>query len=204
MSILSRVREKLKWNKIRELPIVTNTLEQLDRLSPEQRRGLAVAFAASLFLILLMIFYRGYNAVSSLKTSINSGQSELNKVAEFGSDYKSFSLDIKRITSEIRRRPKTFQLKNFVSEQALRAGISKGMTTGLKEELMPPKDSLQEVVASVKFSRVSVKKLMNFLFAVERSRFVTRVKELHMKIRSDDNRYLDANVSVSTVLEAPK
>ena len=204
MSILTKIRETFKWNKLIELPIVMSTLEKLDRLSPEQRRGLAIAFGAAFFLIVLMIFYRGYNAVSSLKTSISSGQSELNKVAEFSSNYNSFSEDIKRISSEIRRRPKTFHLKNFVSEQALRAGIAKGMTTGLKEELMPPKDSLQEAVVNVSFSRVSVKKLMNFLFAVERSQFVTRVKELHMKARSDDNRYLDANVAVSTVLEAPK
>lgn len=204
MSILTKIKEMLKWNKLRELRVVTSTLEQLDRLSPEQRRGLAIAFGAAFFLILLMIFYRGYNTVSSLKTSISSGQSELNKVAEFSNDYKSFSEDIKRISSEIRRRPKTFQLKNFVSEQALRAGISKGMTTALKEELMPPKDSLQEAVVNVNFTRVNVKKLVNFLFAIERSQFVTRVKELHMKARSDDNRYLDASVAVSTVLEAPK
>lgn len=204
MSIVSKIKGKLAWKNIRELPIVTSSIEQYDRLTPEQRRSVAIAFSAAALILLLIIFYRGYNAVSSLKSSINSGQSELNKVAEFSSDYKSFSEDIKRITSEIRRRPKTFQLKNFVSEQALRAGISKAMTTGLKEELMPPKDTLQEAVVNVNFSRVSVKKLMNFLFSVERSQFVTRVKELHMKARADDNRFLDANVSVSTVLEAPK
>ncbi|OGQ36764.1 MAG: hypothetical protein A3F16_08490 [Deltaproteobacteria bacterium RIFCSPHIGHO2_12_FULL_43_9] len=204
MSILKTIKEKLKWKNVREIPLVSSSIEQLDRLTPEQRRIVAVSFSAASLILLLMIFYRGYNAVSSLKGSISSGQSELNKVAEFSRDYKSFSEDIKSITSEIRRRPKTFQLKNFVSEQALRAGISKAMTTGLKEELMPPKDTLQEAVVNVNFSRVSVKKLMNFLFAVERSRFVTRVKELHMKVRSDDNRFLDASVAVSTVLEAQK
>lgn len=204
MSLFGKIKEGMKWKNVREYTVVANTIEQIDRLSPEQRRALGIAFGTALVLILTMIFYRGYSAVGSLKSSVESGQAELNKVGSFSQEYKVFTADINRITSEIRRRPKNFSLKTFVTEQAIRSGIAKDFTTSLKEELMPPQENIQEVTVNAHFNHVTVKKLMNFLFSIERSQFVTRVKELHLKTRNDDNRYLDSNVVISTVLETAK
>lgn len=204
MAFFGKLREKLKWQNLREHKLVANTIEQLEALSPEQRRGLTIAFAVGGVLVLGIILFKGYGAVSKLKTNLSTQQAELNKISTFSEGYREFEEDLTRIQSEIRRRPKTFSLQAFVAEQIAKAGIPKEIISGVKEELMPPKGDLQEVVVEVKLSRVSLKRLTNLIFGLERSQNVTRVKDLHIKVRTDDNRFLDSTFAVSTVREAPK
>jgi len=204
MSLFGKIREKLKWQNLREQPIVSNTIEQIDQLSPEQRIVVGVAFVVGGVLILFMIFLRGYGAVGDLKSQVATQQAELSKVAQFSTGFQQHSRDIKRIQSEIRRRPKTFTLKGFVTDQIGRAGIAQETVSSIKDEVLPPKGDLQESIVNIKLSKVSLKRLTNLIYSIERSQNVTRVKELHIKLRSDDNRYLDSNLTISTVMEAPK
>jgi len=204
MSLYGRIKEQLKWSNLREKQLVANTIEQFDNLSSEQRMVLGIAFAVGGFLLLVMIFFRGYGAVGDLKSQVDIQQKELAKVTEFSQGFQGHQRDVQRIRSEIRRRPKTFSLKKFVTDQISRAGIPNESVTSLKEQMLPPKGELQESNVNLRLSKIGLKGLSNFIYGIERSQNVTRVKELHIKLRSDDNRYLDSNITISTVVEAPK
>ncbi|MFC2075055.1 hypothetical protein ACFLRA_02145 [Bdellovibrionota bacterium] len=204
MPLIKDILDKLKLKNLREQPIVANTLEQLDRLTPEQRTALGIAFGIGTIVIVTMIFIKGYGTLGVLKENIGKQRGDLKQISSFSEDFQYFEKDIARIQSEIRRRPKTFKLKSFLSEQASKAGIPNELITSMQDQLLPAKGDLQESVVEIQFQNVSLKRITNFIHGVERSQNVTRVKELHIKPRADDKRYLNANMVVSTIMEIEK
>jgi hypothetical protein len=79
----------------------------------------------------------------------------------------------------------------------------KDKITSMDPKSSPPNDLYKESVIEVRLKNINLKQLVDYLYRVERSSELLKIKRLRIKTRSDNPGYLDVNFRVSSFQPLP-
>lgn len=150
--------------------------------------------------ILGMIFgFGGYFVNKDLTARSKRIAAKTNKLEEIGrlrTDYQRRLNEQKRIANEVRSN-KSMRILSYLEDLSKKANIELGNASERGGE-PTGSDLVKEEAAEVMIKNVSLDRLYDFLERIEKGNRLVKVRRLKIKKRFDNNKMLDATVTVGT------
>lgn len=159
--------------------------------------------AAGAFLVLLLLIVLPVTCASSklgkLEKQIVNHEKDVGKVLSKISEYKSRQAAFGQVQSKIKPKSQV-QLTTRLESLANQSGIS-GNIDGLKEVPGTPGEDYEELVVSVRMSKLSLIQVIEFLYGIENQADINLlIRRLQLKPRYDNRQQFDVNFEVSTLV----
>jgi general secretion pathway protein M len=172
--------------------------EALSKLGQRDRLVLTagmVLVAAILVIQLTLVPY--IEARSKLTKSLRANEKILKEMIVLGSEYRALSKGMNEIRTGMNRRAPNFTLFSHLERKAGETGVRKNI-----QHMQPSRSasagSYEEVSVEIKLEKITLKELVNFLYAVESPEEMVRVKRMSVKKAAEAPQYLSALIQVAT------
>jgi type II secretion system (T2SS) protein M len=161
--------------------------------------------AGGVFLVLLFIIVLPITCASSrlgkLEKQIDSHEKDVAKVVAKISEYKAEQASLSKIQAKIKPKSQV-QLTTRLESLATQGGFGSNIDS-LKEMPGTPGEDFEELVVSVRMSRLNLSQIIEFLYNIEnQSDLSLNVKRLELKPRYDNRQQFDANFDVGTLVSS--
>jgi F0F1-type ATP synthase membrane subunit b/b' len=161
----------------------------------EQVTALASAIGLLLFLAGIGTFFVSKD-LRTREKRIADKIVQLEKLAVLKGDYQRRLADQNRLAAEIKTN-NSIRLLSYLEEISKQSNIELGNAQERGGEATGS-DLLKEVAAEVMIKNVSIDRLYDFLRRIEEGNRLVRVRRLKVKSRFDNQKMLDASVTVGT------
>jgi len=167
------------------------------QLSKRERIYLTVGggFVGAVLLYLLIIspFFSG---ISRAEQQIQQGKRDLQTIIGLYKSYTNIQAEFNDLEQRIKNNA-DFSVLAALEELAAEAGIRDNIDS-MQEKPRPDNNYFQESAVEVKLKKVDLKQLMNYMYKIEESPNLLRVRHLIVETRYDDRDVLNARIEVST------
>lgn len=174
----------------------------IDQRTVRERQMLAtMAVAIGLWLLYWVVAGALLNPSHSSQRLVAARESALREMLILRSDYQRIQFQVAALEKMIRKGPHGNVLSRLET-MASQARI-KDKITSMDPKSAPPNDLYKENVIEVRLANVNLKQLVDYLFRIESSGQLLKIKRLRIKVRSDNAKYLDVNFRVSSFEPLP-
>jgi type II secretory pathway component PulM len=164
------------------------------------QRDQRVLIAAGAFFVLL-ILYLGVDSVlqgyDKLEGKIATKKVEVEKITRLREQYMEAHKQLTDIKAKLDQMEKGFSVLSFIEDLANKENIRENIGS-VKPKKVPLNDSYDENIVELQIDNVSLSKLVDFIYKVENSGYLLKVKRLRVKTRYDDRDLLNVTLQVTT------
>ncbi len=174
----------------------------LEKRTPRERQMLGLmTVAIGLWLAYWLVVGLILNPIRETDHAIASRQLALRQMLALQADYRRIQSQVGAIEQRIR----AGQQGNVLSSLETMASDAqiKDRITSMDPRSTPPNDLYKETVIEVRLANVNLKQLVDYLYRIQSSPVLLKVKRLRAKTRTDDPGYLDVNFRVSSFEPLP-
>jgi General secretion pathway, M protein. len=187
---------KYSWKERLNIEELYNTVIGLS-----QREQIMVAAGAFVVLVLLVVLpiTCASSRLGKLEKQITNHEKDVGKVVAKISEYKSRQAAFSQVQTKIKPKSQV-QLTTRLESLANQSGISANID-GLKEVPGTPGEDYEELVVSVRMSKLSLSQVIEFLYGIENQADINLlIRRLQLKPRYDNRQQFDVNFEVSTLV----
>lgn len=164
------------------------------------QRDQRVLIAAGAFL-LLVILYLGVDSVlqgyDKLEGKIATKREEVEKITRLREQYMEAHKQLTDIKEKLDQMEKGFSVLSFIEDLANKENIRENVGS-MKPKKIPLNDSYDENIVELKIDNVSLSELVDFVYKIENSGHLLKVKRLLIKTRYDNHDLLNVTLQVTT------
>jgi type II secretory pathway component PulM len=169
------------------------------KMNLSQREQRVLIGAGAFFLALLL--YLGVDSVlqgyDKLEGKIKSKRAEVEKITRLRAQYMEAHKQLADIKAKLDKMEKGFSLLSFIEDLANKQDIRKNMGS-VKPKEIPLNDDYNENIVELKMDNVSLSDLVDFIYKIENSGHLLKVKKLRIKTRYDNRDQLNVTMQVTT------
>ncbi len=172
-----------------------NIAELLSRLSERERYivfGSAIGISV---LIIIIIITSSLASLHRMEKKIARLESDLKKMESIRGRFIDIEREIERLEGIIKRTGKNFSITTYLEKLAEENNIK---ITSVSEKTAPPNDLYKERLVEVNLRRIYLKNLVEFLYQIENSPQLLRIKSLQIRPNYSNPMYLNVIFNVST------
>ncbi len=166
-------------------------------LSQREQR---VLIAAGAFIV-LMILYLSVGSVlqtyDKLEGKIAKKRGEIEKISHLRDQYMQAHKQLADIKAKLDQMERGFSMLSFIEDLAKKQGIREHIGS-VKPKKVPLNESYEESIVELKMENVSLPELVDFIYKVENSGHLLKVKRLRIKTRYDNRDLLNVTLQVTT------
>lgn len=162
-------------------------------------REQVAAILMGFLLLSMVVVFGGYFVNRDLERAerrIEAKTDKLQEVADLRSDYKRRLAEQNRLAAEVRRNNE-MRILSYLEDLATKADLTLKNATERQGEATGS-DLVKEEAAEVRIDNVSLDRLHDFLRRIEEGNPLVKVRRLKIKTRFDNEKMLDASVTVGT------
>ena len=169
------------------------------KIQLSQREQRVLIGAAALFAFLFL--YLGVDALlqgyDKLDDRITSKRAEVEKISRLGAQYMEAHAQLVEIKAKLDQMDKGFSVLSFIEDLAKRQNIRENIGS-VKPKRLPLNDSYDENIVELQVDNISLPKLVDFIYQIENSGHLLKVKRLRVRTRHDDRDLLNVTFQVTT------
>jgi general secretion pathway protein M len=169
------------------------------KINLSQREQRVLIGAGAVFV--LMLLYLGVDSVlqgyEKLGDRIATKRVEVEKISGLRTQYMEAHKQLEDIKAKLGKMEKGFSLLSFIEDLANKEEIRENIGS-VKPKKLPLNDSYDENIVELKIDNVSLSKLIDFIFKIENSGYLLKVKRLRVKPRYDNRDLLNVTMQVTT------
>jgi len=170
----------------------------LEGLTKKQKRALSIVGLVVLGVLCLKIFLFPFlEAKKKTEQAIEVSERILVQLNPLLEEYAKVKGETERIKNIVMQRPANFSLFSYVDKLTEQVGI-KGNLEYINEARGAVVSSLEEVVVEIKFEKLTLKQLVDFLVQIESSENFIHVKRASLMRSKESPTYLSARLLVGT------
>ena len=154
--------------------------------------GGAGAVAALLIVVIISTFMA---ALGGMERRIVQRRDELRKIAALRGKFIEIDRELSRLEEIIQQGGTNFSINSFLETTAAENGIK---ITSVNEKSAPPNDLYRERQVEVNLKQIYLRNLVDFLYKIENSPRLLRIKSLQVKPNYSNPVYLNVVFTVST------
>jgi len=149
----------------------------------------------------LMLLYLGVDSVlqgyEKLEDRIATKRVEVEKISRLRTQYMEAHRQLEDIKAKLDKMEKGFSLLSFIEDLANKEDIRENIGS-VKPKKLPLNDSYDENIVELQIDNISLSKLVDFIFKIENSDYLLKVKRLRVKPRYDNRDLLNVTLQVTT------
>jgi type II secretory pathway component PulM len=172
-------------------------MEFLDKRTPRERQMIGImTVAIGLWLAYWIVVGLILHPIRDTQRAIEDRRVQLGQMLTMQSKYRRIQSQV----AELEQRIRAGQQGNVLSSLETMASEAqiKDRITSMDPRSTPPNDLYKETVIEVRLANVNLKQLVDYLYRIQSSPVLLKVKRLRAKTRRDDPGYLDVNFRVSS------
>ena len=166
-------------------------------LSQREQR---VLIGAGAFFVLLLL-YLGVDSVlqgyDRLEGKIAKKRVEVENITRLRAQYMEAHKQLADIKVKLDKMEKGFSVLSFIEDLANKENIRENIGS-VKPKKIPLNDNYDENIVELKMANVSLKELIDFIYKIENSGHLLKVKRLRIKTRYDNRDLLNVTLQVTT------
>lgn len=135
--------------------------------------------------------------IKSLDKAIERREAELKELRRLQSEYLRLLQKTERVRSILEKRKESFTLFSYLESVAERSGV-KDRIKYMKPFASTISDEVAEALIEMKLSKVKIEPLIKFLFSLENSGQLIRIKKIRIRPRYTEPELLDVTLVVYT------
>ena len=166
-------------------------------LSQREQRvliGAGVLFAVLLVYLVVDSVLQGYE---KLDDKIATKRGEVEKISRLREQYMQAHKQLEDIKAKLDQMEKGFSVLSFIEDLANKENI-RNKIGSMKPKKNPLNDTYDENIVELQMDNVSLSELVDFIYKVENSGHLLKVKRLRVKTRYDDRDLLNVTLQVTT------
>lgn len=148
------------------------------------------------FLLLWFVIPALFSGDDQTAAGTDGSKSDLEAIMMLYKDFANVQAEYKKIEGRINSR-KDFKLLTELESLGEKAEISTNIES-MEDKPKPKNDYFKEQAVDIRLQKVTLKQLIAFLYSIEYSTNVLRVKKLHVEVRYDNPDLLNAQIEVAT------
>jgi general secretion pathway protein M len=166
-------------------------------LSQREQR---VLIGAGAFFVLLLLYLsvdsvlQGYDR---LEGRIVKKRGEVERITRLREQYMEAHKELAEIKTKLDRMEKGFSLLSFIEDLAKKENIRENIGS-VKPKKVPLNEDYDENIVELKMDNVSLSELVDFIYKIEHSGHLLKVKRLRIKTRYDNRDLLNVTMQVTT------
>ena len=169
--------------------------EYLGRLNQRERYIVLGSALAGAVLLVLIILGSAMGGLGRKERKITMLKDELRRINTIRGNFSEIEREIQRLEGIIRRTGNAFSITTHLESLAQETGVK---ITSLNEKTSPPNDLYKERQVEANLRQIYLRNLIDFLYKIENSRQLLRIKSLQIKPNYSNPLYLNVVFSVST------
>lgn len=193
--MIERIREFLKNIDLLKHLNFEIISEYLGRLSERERYIVVGSILGFLALLVLIIFSSLLSGLNSTEKKISRLNKDLRKIETIRGKFIDIEQEINRLEGIIKRTGTGFSITSYLERLADENEVK---ITSVSEKTAPPNDLYKERQVEVNLRQIYLENLINFLYKIESSRQLLRIKTLQIKPNYSNPLYLNVVFNVST------
>ena len=166
-------------------------------LSQREQRVLVGAAAALVLLIVYLSVDSMLNKYDQLADRITSTRGEIEKISRLGEQYMEAHKEVADMKAKLDQMEKGFSLLSFIEDLSNKENIRENIGS-VKPKKLPLNDSYDENIVELNMDNVTLPELVDFIFKIENSGHLLKVKRLRIKTRYDNHDLLNVTLQVTT------
>jgi general secretion pathway protein M len=151
--------------------------------------------------LVLMVLYLTVDSVlknyEGLESKIEKKREEVEDLALLRAEYMEAHKELADIKAKLDKMEKGFSLLSFIEDLAKKENIRENIGS-VKPKTVPLNDSYDENIVELKMDNVSLAELVDFIYKIENSGHLLKVKKLRIKTRYDNRDLLNVTMQVTT------
>lgn len=152
--------------------------------------------ALLIFLILWFVVPALLSDNGGTLATIGKQKSDLDSIMRLYRDFANVQSEYKKIESKISGQKSLSllaELENLADQSEIKSNIE-----AMESKPKPKNEFFKEEAVDIRLIKISLKQVLTFLYAVEYSPKVLRIKKLHLEIRYDNKDLMNAQIEVAT------
>ncbi len=151
--------------------------------------------------IVLMILYFSVDSVvqkyDKLESKIAKKREEVENLTRLREQYMEAHKQLADIKAKLDKMEKGFSVLSFIEDLANKQNIRENIGS-VKPKKIPLNDDYDESIVELKMDNVSLSELVDFIYKIENSGHLLKVKRLRIKTRYDNRDLLNVTMQVTT------
>jgi general secretion pathway protein M len=166
-------------------------------LSQREQRVLIGAGVLFAFLLLYLVVGSVLQGYEKLDDKIATKRGEVQKIARLREQYMQTHKELEDIKAKLDQMEKGFSVLSFIEDLANKENI-RNKIGSVKPKKNPLNDTYDENIVELQMDNVSLSELVDFIYKIENSGQLLKVKRLRVKTRYDDRDLLNVTLQVTT------
>lgn len=175
-------------------------VDKFRRLTRREQQFLLWGGVAALLILGygLVVGVRTYSdRLAQLDRLAQNKESDLKAISALTTNYRQLRDEVSRLESKIDRDRGSFSLLSFLETTAAQTNL-RSQIAYIRPQPATTVDAFREISVEVRVENVTLDQVVRLLGALEGSPHFIRIKNLHLRTRFSDSRYLDATLIVAT------
>ena len=152
-------------------------------------------------LFVLMLLYLGVDSIldryQKLEDKIVTKRGEVEKLSRLRTQYMEAHRQLEDIKAKLDQMERGFSVLSFIEDLANKENIREKIGS-VKPKKIPLNDTYDENIVELNIDNVSLQELVDFIYQVENSGQLLKVKRLRIKTRYDNRDLLNVTLQVTT------
>lgn len=164
----------------------------------QREKRVLIAAAATIVAVVLYLNVEGViENYSGLKHKIEGERLELRKISHLRDQYLQTRQQLQLVKASLDKRRKGFSVLSFIEDLANKENIRENISS-VKPKKISLGEEFEETMVEIKMDDITLPKLVDFIFKIEASGHLLKVKRLRIKTRYDDRNLLHVTLQVTT------
>lgn len=163
--------------------------------SRERQLAVVLAIVAVVWALYVFAIKPAQRRIRTLERVIPEKQGQLESLRNLSNEYTAIRDEFQGLRSRIASQDPGFALLPFLEGMIERHKLAGNVIT-MQQNVLQPQPDYSEVVVTIEFQDVSLRQLVDFLTAVERSEAVIQVGSLHIRTDRISEAVLDSTVGI--------
>lgn len=163
------------------------------------RREKLLTAALAIFAVLWALFAFAVRPVVARVETLNrvtsEKQNELRKLRARSNEYIFLRDSIDNLHTKIASQDKSFELLPFLESLTRKCGLAANVAA-MKQQVLPLEPSYRETIVTVQLENLTLKQLIDFLWKVESSEALAKIKSLYIKKNQTNENLLNSVVEI--------
>ncbi len=170
------------------------------KLSRRERNVLIGAAAFLLVLGLYLLVDSSVQRYHLLEKKIVTKKAEIRQISRLRAEYLEAHRQLANIKKQLDRGKKGFSILSFIEDLAKKENMRENIGS-VKPKKMPLNDAYEEHLVEIHMENVSLPDLVDFIYRIEHSGHLLKVKRLRIKTRYDNRDLLNVTLQVTTYVK---
>jgi type II secretory pathway component PulM len=166
-------------------------------LTPREQKVLLLAGCALVAILVYLAVDSALQRYRDLDRDIALQTEELTKVSRLREQYVQTHAQLETIQAKLAGQKNTFSLLSFIEDLAKKENIREKIGS-VKPKTLPLNDQYDENMLELQVDDITLVQLVDFIYQIEHSGPVLKVKRLRIKSRYNDRNLLNVTMQVTT------